>query len=56
MKASSDRAGMGLHFNIPTVVNGRVYVGVKGAIGVYGLLSPPGPTGGQRQGAAFIQD
>ena len=41
-KASRDRAGIGLRFNIPTVVNGRVYVGAKGELDVYGLLSPPG--------------
>ena len=35
-----DRAGAALRFNIPTVVNGRVYVGVKGEVDVYGLLSP----------------
>ena len=33
-----DRAGLCLRFNIPTVANGRVYVGAKGEIDVYGLL------------------
>lgn len=33
-----DRAGNSLRFAIPTVVNGRVYVGVKGAVEIYGLL------------------
>ena len=37
---SRDSAGMTLRFSIPTVINGRVYVGVKGGIEVYGLLSP----------------
>jgi hypothetical protein len=37
--SARDRAGLALRFNIPTVVNGRVYVGVKGAVDVYGLLS-----------------
>ncbi|HYL76233.1 MAG TPA: hypothetical protein VEU96_18630 [Bryobacteraceae bacterium] len=34
-----DRAGFCLRFNIPTVANGRVYVGAKGEIDVYGLRS-----------------
>lgn len=33
-----DRGGVGLRFNIPLVVNGRVYVGTKGGLDVYGLL------------------
>ena len=34
-----DRAGLALRFNIPTVVNGHVYVGAKREVDVYGLLS-----------------
>ncbi len=34
-----DRGGVGLRFNIPLVVNGRVYVGAKGGLDVYGLLA-----------------
>jgi len=37
-----DRAGIGLRFNIPTVVNGRVYVGAKRELDVYGLISSAG--------------
>ena len=33
-----DRAGKVLRFTIPTVVNGRVYVGAKREVDVYGLL------------------
>jgi hypothetical protein len=33
-----DRAGLALRFNIPTVVDGRVYVGAKREVDVYGLL------------------
>jgi hypothetical protein len=33
-----DRAGLSLRFNIPTVVNGHVYVGTKHQVDVYGLL------------------
>ena len=36
---SRDRAGLALRFNIPTVVNGHVYVGAKHEVDVYGLLS-----------------
>jgi hypothetical protein len=35
-----DHAGLALRFNIPTIVNGHVYVGAKGEVDVYGLLSP----------------
>jgi len=38
--ASRDRAGECLRFAIPTVVNGRVYVGAKREVDVYGLLAP----------------
>jgi hypothetical protein len=33
-----DRGGLTLRFNIPTVANGRVYVGAKKEVDVYGLL------------------
>jgi len=33
-----DRAGKCLRFAVPTVVNGRVYVGAKSEVDVYGLL------------------
>ena len=33
-----DSIGLALRFNIPTVVNGHVYVGAKGEVDVYGLL------------------
>lgn len=38
---SRDRAGLALRFNIPTIVNGHVYIGAKREVDVYGLL-PPG--------------
>jgi hypothetical protein len=41
---SRDRAGMALRFAIPTVANGRVYIGTERRIDVYGLL----PTSGRR--------
>jgi hypothetical protein len=40
--SARDRAGVALRFNIPTVVNGRVYVGTKGEVDVYGLLPASG--------------
>ena len=44
--SSRDRAGMALRFAVPTIVNGRVYVGAKREVDVYGLLAggvPPRP-------------
>lgn len=37
---SRDRAGLALRFNIPTIVNGHVYIGAKHEVDVYGLLRP----------------
>jgi hypothetical protein len=37
--AARDKAGLALRFNIPTVVNGHVYVGAKKEVDVYGLLA-----------------
>ena len=39
--SARDRPGLALRFTIPTVVNGRVYIGTKSEVDVYGLL----PTG-----------
>lgn len=36
--ATRDHAGYALRFNIPTIVNGHVYVGAKREVDVYGLL------------------
>jgi hypothetical protein len=38
--SARDRAGIGLRFNMPIVANGRVYIGAKGEVDVYGLISP----------------
>lgn len=37
--SSRDRAGIALRFNMPMIANGRVYIGVKGEVDVYGLIS-----------------
>ncbi len=37
--ARRDRGGVGVRFNIPLVVNGRVYAGAKADVEVYGLLA-----------------
>jgi hypothetical protein len=42
--ASADRAGTALRFNMPTVINGHVYVGAKREVDVYGLLPKARPT------------
>jgi hypothetical protein len=36
--AGRDRAGTALRFNVPTIVNGHVYIAAKREIDVYGLL------------------
>jgi hypothetical protein len=37
-KPDRDRAGISVRFTIPAVVNGRVYVGARNEVDVYGLL------------------
>ena len=34
-----DRAGISVRFSIPTVVNGRVYIGTRSELDLYGLLT-----------------
>jgi hypothetical protein len=40
--SARDHAGVALRFNIPTVVNGHVYVGARQEVDVYGLLPASG--------------
>src|SRR5206468_10503533 len=40
-----DALGSGVKFTVPTVANGKVYVGGLGAITAYGLLNPSGGGG-----------
>jgi hypothetical protein len=42
--ATRDRAGASLHFTIPTVADGRVYIGTKNEVDVYGLLTSAAQT------------
>ena len=48
----SDGPGYALRFTMPTVANGRVYIGARRAIYAYGLTTPAKPRGGGRAGAA----
>jgi hypothetical protein len=38
--SARDRAGIAIRFVVPTVANGRVYVGTRNEVDVYGLLAP----------------
>ena len=40
---SRDNFGVGNKFIVPTVANGKVYVGTTSSVGVFGLFHPPSP-------------
>lgn len=37
--AARDNLGPGIKFSVPTVVNGKVYIGTKNRLAVYGILA-----------------
>src|SRR5207244_8885597 len=39
-----DQFGTGNKFGVPTIANGKVYVGTTSGVGVFGLLNSPTPT------------
>ena len=39
-----DQAGNAVKFAVPTIVNGKVYIGTSSEVDIYGLLPPPLPT------------
>ena len=43
IEASRDSLGSWLPFSVPTIANGRVYVGTSNSLVVYGLLAQPAP-------------
>jgi len=43
LKSSRDALGSFVKFSVPTVANGRVYVGTENALAVFGLLNQPSP-------------
>jgi uncharacterized protein (TIGR03437 family) len=44
MNSTRDRLGSFVRFSVPTIANGRVYVGNGGALVVFGLLNQPSAT------------
>jgi hypothetical protein len=44
MNGSRDALGSFVKFSVPTIANGRVYVGTGDALAVFGLLNQPSPT------------
>jgi hypothetical protein len=55
MESSRDALGASLPFSVPTVANGKVYVGTANALIVYGLLNQPLPDSARKPATPVLR-